>query len=564
MKPLRFLTVILLCAVTGCEEFEGTPGLTSLIEVTLEPPGDHCAFGGLKIVTGLDDNSNDIIEADEIDQTNYVCNGESGFNSLIAITVESAGSNCVAGGYKIDVGQDNNRNNILDTSEITYSVYACNGADGNKSLITITDEPIGANCEAGGFKIQIGLDLNNNNILDANEVTSIRFVCHGKDGAIAEPGTYRDPRDGKVYKTIKIGNDTWLAENMNFDAGAGTYCYANNLTNCTAYGKLYTWNAAKIAVPPGWRMPTLSDYQNLINHFGSASGAYEALLPEGDSGFDAEFGGFLNHDGNFIYLGQYADFWTITPESGTDYVYILDLNTPSQTATLGADRKNRGFSLRCIKNSLQTEPPTSGLVAFYPFNNSANDESGNANNGQVNGGVSFVNDRYTEASSAAQFNGTNGYILVPNSSTLQTPGTAITLSGWIKLLGSQPVAAGLITKTNSTSYGQYHLNYQAWSTPNVYFGMNGLAGSGAATTLNTGVWYFIAVVYNGTTIKTYLNGAHIHSQAATGSMTADTLPLTIGLDTPGVTEYLNGLLDELRIYNVALNDQQMKSLYDHK
>ncbi|MBI3590046.1 MAG: hypothetical protein HY094_01550 [Candidatus Melainabacteria bacterium] len=115
--------------------------------------------------------------------------GTNGLNSLVKITTESAGANCATGGKKVESGLDSNNNGTLDTIEVTSINYVCNGLQGNIgatgangtngliSLVNVSNEPRGSNCEKGGTKVESGLDLNNNNILDSNEITSTSYVC---------------------------------------------------------------------------------------------------------------------------------------------------------------------------------------------------------------------------------------------------------------------------------------------------------------------------------------------------------------------------------------------------
>ena len=72
----------------------------------------------------------------------------------------------------------------------------------------------------------------------------------------------------------------------------------------------------------------------------------------------------------------------------------------------------------------------SGMVAYYPFNGNANDESGNGNNGTVNG-ASLTSDRFNNTNKAYAFNGTSNYINVPDAATIR-PGLEISLTAWVK------------------------------------------------------------------------------------------------------------------------------------
>ncbi len=111
-------------------------------------------------------------------------NGTNGLSALVATTPETAGANCPAGGTKIESGIDANANATLDAAEISATVYVCNGANGSGtnglvSLVATSDELAGANCPGGGVKIDSGLDANANGTLDASEISATRYACNG-------------------------------------------------------------------------------------------------------------------------------------------------------------------------------------------------------------------------------------------------------------------------------------------------------------------------------------------------------------------------------------------------
>lgn len=166
-----------------CNGIDGNDGL---VKTTNEAAGINCENGGVKIDSGIDTNGNGSLDDDEITATAYVCNGVDGNNSLTKITNEAAGANCENGGLKIDTGVDANANGVLDDEEIRATAYACNGVDGNISLVNITDEVAGENCENGGVKIDSGVDDNGNGTLDEEEITVTRFICDGIDGGFDE------------------------------------------------------------------------------------------------------------------------------------------------------------------------------------------------------------------------------------------------------------------------------------------------------------------------------------------------------------------------------------------
>jgi len=168
---------------------------TSLINITSETT-DDCLNGGYKIETGIDTNHNGILETNEVQSTNFICNGTNGndggngndgSNSLLKITDEPEGDNCENGGYKIETGVDSNHNGILEINEVQSTNFTCNGTNGNdgdngndgsNSLLNINNEPEGGNCENGGYKIETGVDTNHNGILETYEVQSTNFICN--------------------------------------------------------------------------------------------------------------------------------------------------------------------------------------------------------------------------------------------------------------------------------------------------------------------------------------------------------------------------------------------------
>ena len=120
--------------------------------------------------------------------------GANGFNTLTASSDEPAGVNCTNGGKKVQAGLDINLNNMLDPLEVTNTSFVCNGTNGANgtngtngtnglnSLVSVTNESAGVNCTNGGKKVESGVDSNNNNVLDPSEVSQTNYVCNGTNG----------------------------------------------------------------------------------------------------------------------------------------------------------------------------------------------------------------------------------------------------------------------------------------------------------------------------------------------------------------------------------------------
>jgi hypothetical protein len=170
---------------------DGSNGLTARILASNEPAGAHCAQGGSRIDAGLDNNANGALDPTEITSTQYVCNGAAGgLSSLVRMVDEPAGSHCAQGGKLIQAGVDSNSNGVLDVpGEVTSTGYVCNGANsnggganGHNSLIRLSPEPAGTNCQHGGTRVEAGLDTSGNGVLEPGELTSTSFVCSAVPG----------------------------------------------------------------------------------------------------------------------------------------------------------------------------------------------------------------------------------------------------------------------------------------------------------------------------------------------------------------------------------------------
>ena len=205
--------------------------------------------------------------------------------------------------------------------------------------------------------------------------------------AAPQMGTMTDPRDGQTYKTVKIGDQVWMAENLNYE----TYgmCYDNNPQNCTKYGRLYSKHSLSQVCPNGWHLPdslefiillneldlrtfklgvgsgkndTLDFFENAGNYLKSTTGwnDYEGSNGNGSNlaGFSAIPGGNmqLNRALNrlFHFLGASAFFWT------SDYIYVQETHDNVVFALVWASNygvlykasfdDSAGFSVRCIKD----------------------------------------------------------------------------------------------------------------------------------------------------------------------------------------------------------------------
>jgi uncharacterized protein (TIGR02145 family) len=203
---------------------------------------------------------------------------------------------------------------------------------------------------------------------------------------------------GKTYKTVKIGTQTWMAENLNYNA-SGSRCYGDNTGgdsqgNCTSYGRLYNWATAmgissdynsssynpssstryRGVCPSGWHIPSNAEWDKLMRYVDGTNGTsspydsptagkhlkatsgWNSCSASGSSyscldthGFSALPGGYGNSDGDFYNVGYYGDWWSAT-EDYSGIAYYRYMNYYNEYAYWYHDNKGFLFSVRCLQD----------------------------------------------------------------------------------------------------------------------------------------------------------------------------------------------------------------------
>ena len=202
-----------------------------------------------------------------------------------------------------------------------------------------------------------------------------------------------DSRDGQVYKSVVVGNQIWMAENLNFRV-QNSRCYDNDKTNCKKYGRLYKWKATANVCPAGWHVPSKTEFEILINAVGDTLTAGKKIKSKtgwinyngkngnglNSFGFSAEPSGFwIDYKEYFTGKGDFAEFWSSTAIDEYN-AFRMELDAKKETVNLNRFDNTVGLSVRCIKdntNSLQKN------VCFKTtmFSNDGFSETGNRYDG---------------------------------------------------------------------------------------------------------------------------------------------------------------------------------------
>ncbi|MBW2210527.1 MAG: LamG domain-containing protein [Deltaproteobacteria bacterium] len=203
-----------------------------------------------------------------------------------------------------------------------------------------------------------------------------------------------------------------------------------------------------------------------------------------------------------------------------------------------------------------------GLVAYYPFNGNANDESGNGNDGTALGGAVLTSDRFGNADAAYSFDGTSGYIQIPDSPDFDF-NQPITLTAWIYL--NDNTKGGIVGQwgPGGESGDAFTLGVKDGKARLTLL-VPGLYELSSVSDLGLEEWLFVSVVYDGTSLKLFVNGTPDASDNIMVDQVDSTQPVTIGFERilSGEPAYLNGTIDDVRIYRIPLSDGEILQLYN--
>ncbi len=240
------------------------------------------------------------------------------------------------------------------TSEITGDLFL----DGNKLASVQANTIIPINKIASGshtLEVRGTSDTWQGNVYVMKDQTARITATRSNKPTIGVTGTASgavaaftvDSRDGTTYKTISLGNQIWLADNMYYGQMSDTWCY-DNKKECKERGRLYTWQMAQAACPAGWRLPTRDEVDALVKSLGAdEKKAYKELKKIAPSFITIT--GIRTEKKAFTGNGTYSSFWTSTP--GSDGLgWAFTTHGRFNSIKLSEENINGGLSVKCIKD----------------------------------------------------------------------------------------------------------------------------------------------------------------------------------------------------------------------
>jgi hypothetical protein len=204
----------------------------------------------------------------------------------------------------------------------------------------------------------------------------------------------------------------------------------------------------------------------------------------------------------------------------------------------------------------------SGLVALYPFCGDGEDLSVNQNHANINGGI-FVVNWQGQQNSAIELNGVQEYVSAPNSSPLENLSEELSISLWFNTqsyyFNQVDSWAVLITKSDDFNINSRQFSIFYNPLGEIYFNENVVANQ----VLELDTWYHIVMTYSNSTVNCYLNGELIGNQSIPTGIASNNLSLDIGRDNPGVSEFYDGVIDDIYIHDRVLSNAEINFLAEN-
>ena len=350
----------------------------------------------------------------EEDSAYFVCDGEKWIEEMDdddedSVSVTDPESSVKSSSSSVDVPPSSAPESSAESSSSSVNVPSSSAPESSaESSSSSVDVPLSSAPESSAESSSSSVDFP---LSSTPESSSSEKVAWAYLNPEISYGLMQDLRDGQYYKTVQIGDQVWMAENLNYDPGdvssMGTWamnaCYGNLPENCAKYGRLYTWEVAMNSkscgyglsckpsgtvrgiCPEGWHLPSLDEFITLIEPMASdidkyvdddGTGKYfdagKMLKSQtgwkpssfgdyysqssNESGFTALPGGGIDGARKFSQIEEDAYFWSASEYEGVygyeqNVAYSLELEHARYTAYLGMETKTNVASVRCIQNT---------------------------------------------------------------------------------------------------------------------------------------------------------------------------------------------------------------------
>ena len=314
-------------------------------------------------------------------------------------------------------------------------------------------------------------------------------VSSWSGGGTGTIGSITDSRDGQTYKTVTIGSQTWMAQNLNFET-ANSYCYNDSTKYCEKYGRLYMWGAATIACPTGWHLPTEAEFKTLFTAVGGQSTASKILKSTSgwnNSGngtdaylFSALPAGYRNGGGEYISEGSQAYFWSST-ESNSNFVFNIFLHYNSGKAEEYVNLRDVGFSVRCVKGE-SAEKMSSSSSGITPKSSSSVKSSSSIalSSGVAKSSSSSVAPKSSssvksssssaKSSSSSVAKSSSSSVKLSSSSSAKSSSSSVVESGSSSSSVVNSVSIGSFTDSrDGQTYKTVKIGWQTWMAQNLNY-----------------------------------------------------------------------------------------------
>ena len=212
-----------------------------------------------------------------------------------------------------------------------------------------------------------------------------------------------DSRDGKTYRMVTIGSQTWFAENVNYKGDDVTgYCHSGKPENCDKYGSLYDWDNAKKACPSGTHLPTIEELRELLHFVGEDSSAVVLMADTGWTRDDGYLGtdkyGFAMLPGSYKASGGYGsslgwctNMWTASDSAGLVYAVYLGWNLPYASIGLYDLAEGWGMAVRCIEGEAKLSSSSSAKSSSSSIKSSSSSQVSSSSSTSVKSSWQFLN-----------------------------------------------------------------------------------------------------------------------------------------------------------------------------